>query len=186
MELKEVKITISHKFNFFENKEIDRIISNIPFNKLETQVSEMNKLAIIKMENNFYMIISDKSIQFRMRQLDVLNSNLEILNVFDENIKEYFRLELISFNGILHETSNEETYNQSFGDNFPSCYKVRMLGIDIESDNFMYRLSLNKKKKFTKVMVNTLVNSNIQKIEQNCKGAYEEFIKKLEILYPLL
>lgn len=186
MKLREVKITLSHKYNFFQNNELEKIISNIQFHKLETHISESHKLAIIKMENDFYMLISDKSIQLRMQSLDVVEQYISILDVLDENINKHLMVEMITFTGVLNTNFKVETFNQAFKDELPSRFKVKMLGVDIQSENFEYRLSLNKKKDFIRVTVNTILKNDINQIVQDCNDAYNEFNDELEILLPLL
>lgn len=188
MEFHEVKLIINHIPDFFVDHQIEKFIADIPFQKLETHISEINKLAIIKLKNDshtFSLIISSQNIQLHMKTLEQMKDYLMIFEQIDENVKDNIRVDFISFNGIVETPNSTETYNHFFKQNLSEKIKVKMLGIDIQSTNFEYRLSLNKHIDVMKVNAKVLMQCSLGEVSQKANLAYAELNEELQQLKEL-
>lgn len=92
------------------------------------------------------------------------------------------RLDFVVFNGILRTQRNEEHYNQAFSKSVPDKVKVKMLGLDIQSSHFDYRVSLNKHNDVTKVHAKVLMQCGLKEILQNASVALKELEEELQQL----
>lgn len=189
MELREVRLIIKYPFDFFSNNLIETFISNIHFHKIETHISEINRLAIIKMQhetNHFLLIINSQGLQLNVSSLKDIETSLKVFDALEVGIKKKLQIESIVFNGVFEGENSFDTYNHTIGKKLPEKIKVKMLGIDIQSENFEYRISLNKRAALTKVNTRVLLQCDIDSASQKANEAFEELTKELQELYLLL
>lgn len=185
-----MKVIIKHEYDFFINNRLEDVIKRIPFQKLETQISEINKVGFIKMAHesqNFSLLIHPQGIQLTLQSLqDFFDVGLDILKVLSDKTKETIQLEFVSFNGILKNHDSNGLYNQSFNKDLSEKVKVKMLGLELQTKHFLYRVSLNKHMDFTKVNAKVLMQGNVHEFYSKIKDAFEELDEELKNLQQLL
>lgn len=189
MELQEVRVIINHAYDFFQGKRIETFVQNIPIQKQEIQISEINKLAIVKMEhasNPFLLIIHPQAIQLHLQSLEQLEIGLTIFEVLEEPIRQQLKVDFVLFNGVIDSETEHYTYNQLLHTSLSDKLKVKMLGIDLKSANYEYRLSLNKEVGRTKVNAKARLQCNLNGVSSKIYNALEELNEELVQLKDLL